>query len=210
MKRHSRPFTVEVKSRRKHPQSPDIRTLAIVEEPAPGDVGRKSAESGPSPASQADGRSGVFAMADTMFASLTGFGAPRSSPPGPEQVAPTAAQPDSAAADRPRRVLPSLLSADPFASREEPGRPSPRDGSHVLTAKPAAGGKRQSKRRREVVLSTPATESRALAPAEVDPSPAAAGPPLSRPVRRAQRWTRSVAALPRSEKWKRRLPPVCR
>src|SRR5688572_8676364 len=121
MKRQSRPFTVEVKSRRRStPSVPAQNDLALVDQPRKPDV--LDADRNSSPA--AGPMSGVFALANSMFTSAASFGDLASSVfglgrPEPEATPSPASEPRSGSTDRPARILPSLLPANPLERVEE-------------------------------------------------------------------------------------------
>src|SRR5215210_4609514 len=123
MKRQARPFTVEVKTRRRSSQSVSAQSdVALIDQPQP-DVD-SSRTSSPS---VAGATSGVFALANSVFASVATFSDLASSVFGlrrPElQPMPAPPEARSGSTDRPARILPSLLPANPLAEVEQAQEP---------------------------------------------------------------------------------------
>jgi hypothetical protein len=216
MKRQSRPFTVEVKSRRRStPSVPAQNDLALIDQPRKPDV----LDAGRQPSSPSvNAMSGVFALANSMFTSAASFGDLASSVfglrrPEPEASPSPASEARSGSADRPARILPSLLPANPLEKVEEQEPKKAKQVKRRATAarKPTTGGKRRPALQSEadaalVVAPVPATASHANA----GPETAAIDSVQPASVRSAGKWARSRRPPPRSERWKRRLPAICR
>ncbi len=195
MKRHSRPFTVEVRSRRKPTDSAAARRDVTVNHR-------------PAPAYPLDAMSTGLAMANTASATATRFGDLAPSVFGLQRAAEEV--PTSTPAAQPRRILPSLLPPNPLVedAAQDLGRARTTKGSRTKNkGKPARPEKAAGPVgvRSEPTIA-PVVE---IVPPEA-PNEAQEALTTAIQVRRASKWKRAGAALPRSEKWKRRLPAVCR
>jgi hypothetical protein len=213
MKRQPRPFTVEVKSRRRSaPARTEQTDLAVIDRPRTPERGDAIPASLPA---HSGAISGVFALANSVFTSAASFGDLASTVFGLKRPEPAATlNATDAASNRPARILPSLLPANP--PEKDDGQNGPKKLKQVkarATASKAPGG-----RRKQAAAPSLASDAQLVVPpvpaAFLHPSPAEAPKSTLLRARPSVQPTRIRArgekTLPRSEKWKRRLPPVCR
>ncbi len=198
-KRELRPFTIEVKSKRRSVSSP------------PASIWGDTEKLFKAPPNQASGP--VFPKIDGAIVAS----------------APAAREPMGEA--QARRILPDLRAAqievaeDAVAIRVEQRRT--RKSEHILrdegyskrrkkavASAPVAEDELTNKKRPEDALDgIPAAATSSSIEVAPDPHPTISRSPIIVPQmspRRDRKWVRGVDELPRGEKWKRRLPEVCR
>jgi hypothetical protein len=201
MKPQARPFSVELKSRRRPLQASHANWSTAIDEPSPDDVPSRDIRDDAS-ATEADPT--PLAAANRMFRALTNTATSAAAsfagaPAGvlaPKQEAAPDVSPVPGAAGQPRtgRILPSLLPTNPFeGAPEQNAAPKPR--------------KRRPASKQPRLASSEIAISGVNGPFGADPRPELAEP--AAPTTRMPRRRRAEKRVPAGERWKRRrLPKV--